>query len=44
MTGFGRAAGKSATDVVDAIQRDLASFCASAAANDDVTLMVVKVR
>jgi sigma-B regulation protein RsbU (phosphoserine phosphatase) len=41
---LGRAAGKSATEVVDAIQRDLASFCASAAASDDVTLMVVKVR
>jgi serine phosphatase RsbU (regulator of sigma subunit) len=39
-----RAAGKSATDMVAAIQRDLASFCASAAARDDVTLMVIKVR
>jgi sigma-B regulation protein RsbU (phosphoserine phosphatase) len=39
-----RAAGYSATEVVDAVQRDLAAFCDSAAARDDVTLMVVKVR
>ncbi len=41
---LGQAAGKSATEVVDAIQRNLASFCAAAAASDDVTLMVVKIR
>ena len=39
-----RVADKSATEVVDSIQRDLAAFCASAAARDDVTLMVLKVR
>ena len=38
-----QAAGKSATEVVEAVQRDLAAFCASAAARDDVTVMVVKV-
>ena len=38
-----QAAGKSATDVVSAITRDLAAFCASAAVRDDVTVMVVKV-
>jgi sigma-B regulation protein RsbU (phosphoserine phosphatase) len=38
-----QASGKAATDVVNAIQRDLAAFCASAAARDDVTVMVVKV-
>jgi serine phosphatase RsbU (regulator of sigma subunit) len=38
------AAGKSATEVVEAIQRELAAFCAMAAARDDVTLMVLKVR
>ena len=39
-----RAAGRSASEVVDSVQRDLAAFCASAAARDDVTLMVVRVR
>jgi phosphoserine phosphatase RsbU/P len=34
----------SATEVVDAIQRELAAFCGTAAARDDVTLMVLKVR
>jgi phosphoserine phosphatase RsbU/P len=38
-----QAAGKSATEVVEAVQRDLAAFCASAAARDDVTVMVLKV-
>jgi serine phosphatase RsbU (regulator of sigma subunit) len=38
------AAGKSATEVVEAIQGELAAFCAMAAARDDVTLMVLKVR
>ena len=38
-----QAAGKAATDVVSAIQRDLSAFCASAAPRDDVTVMVVKV-
>ena len=37
-------AGKSPTEVVDSIQRDLTAFCASAAARDDITLMVLKVR
>jgi serine phosphatase RsbU (regulator of sigma subunit) len=39
-----KAAGKSATEVVEAIQRDLAAFCDTAAARDDVTLMVLKIR
>jgi sigma-B regulation protein RsbU (phosphoserine phosphatase) len=38
-----QASAKTATDVVSAIQRDLSAFCASAAARDDVTVMVVKV-
>ena len=38
-----QASAKSATDVVNAIQRDLAAFCASATTHDDVTVMVVKV-
>jgi serine phosphatase RsbU (regulator of sigma subunit) len=38
-----QAAGKSATEVVEAVQRDLAAFCASAAARDDVTVMAVRV-
>ena len=39
-----RLAGKSPTEVVDSIQRDLTAFCASAAARDDITLLVLKVR
>lgn len=39
-----RAAGRPARQVVDLVQRDLAAFCGPAAARDDVTLMVVKVR
>jgi serine phosphatase RsbU (regulator of sigma subunit) len=35
---------RSATEVMDAVQRDLAAFCGTAAARDDVTVMVVKVR
>ena len=38
-----QAFGKPATEVVDAIQRDLAAFCASAASRDDVTVMVVRI-
>jgi sigma-B regulation protein RsbU (phosphoserine phosphatase) len=38
-----QASGKSATEVLDAIQRDLAAFCASAAARDDVTVMVLRI-
>ena len=38
-----QAAGKPVTEVVAAVQSDLAAFCGSAAARDDVTLMVVRV-
>jgi serine phosphatase RsbU (regulator of sigma subunit) len=38
-----RVAGKSATEVIEGIQRELAAFCGTAAARDDVTLMAVKV-
>jgi serine phosphatase RsbU (regulator of sigma subunit) len=38
------AAGKAATEVLETIQRELAAFCGTAAARDDVTLMVVKIR
>jgi sigma-B regulation protein RsbU (phosphoserine phosphatase) len=41
---FGRAIGQSATEAVDTIQRELSTFCGTAAARDDVTLMVLKVR
>ena len=41
---LGRGVSQSATEVVDAIQRELAAFCGTAAARDDVTLMVLKVR
>jgi phosphoserine phosphatase RsbU/P len=37
-------AGKSATEVLAILQRELAAFCGTAAVRDDVTLMVVKVR
>jgi serine phosphatase RsbU (regulator of sigma subunit) len=39
-----RATGQSATETVDTIQRELSTFCGTAAARDDVTLMVLKVR
>jgi serine phosphatase RsbU (regulator of sigma subunit) len=39
-----RAAGKSAPEVVDTIQRELAAFCDTAAMRDDVTLMVLRIR
>ena len=35
---------RSATETLDTIQRELSAFCGTAAARDDVTLMVVKVR
>jgi phosphoserine phosphatase RsbU/P len=35
---------RSATETLEAIQRELSAFCGTAAARDDVTLMVVKVR
>jgi phosphoserine phosphatase RsbU/P len=38
------AGGKSATEVLEMIKRELSAFCATAAARDDVTLMIVKVR
>jgi sigma-B regulation protein RsbU (phosphoserine phosphatase) len=38
-----QAAGRSATEVLEAVQRDLAAFCGSAAARDDVTLMALRV-
>jgi phosphoserine phosphatase RsbU/P len=41
---LGRATGQSATETVDTIQRELSTFCGTAAARDDVTLMVLKVR
>ena len=41
---LGSAAGQSATETVDTIQRELSTFCGTAAARDDVTLMVLKVR
>ena len=41
---LGQATGQSATEVVDTIQGVLSVFCGSAAARDDVTLMVLRVR
>ena len=41
---LGRALGQSATEAVDTIQRELSTFCGTAAARDDVTLMVLKIR
>lgn len=41
---LGGAIGQSATETVDTIQRELSTFCGTAAARDDVTLMVLKVR
>jgi sigma-B regulation protein RsbU (phosphoserine phosphatase) len=41
---LGKSTGLSATEVVDGIQRELAAFCGTAAARDDVTLMALKVR
>ena len=38
------ARGRSATEVLDTVQRGLAAFCDTAAARDDVTVMVLKVR
>jgi serine phosphatase RsbU (regulator of sigma subunit)/pSer/pThr/pTyr-binding forkhead associated (FHA) protein len=35
---------RSATEALEIVQRGLASFCGTAAARDDVTLMVVKIR
>jgi phosphoserine phosphatase RsbU/P len=35
---------RTSTDVLDAVQRELAAFCGTAAARDDVTVMVVKVK
>jgi serine phosphatase RsbU (regulator of sigma subunit)/pSer/pThr/pTyr-binding forkhead associated (FHA) protein len=35
---------RSATETLESVQKELAAFCGSAAARDDVTLMVVKVR
>ena len=36
--------GRSATEVMDSVQRGLAAFCGTAAARDDVTVMILKVR
>jgi serine phosphatase RsbU (regulator of sigma subunit) len=36
--------GRSATEVMDAVQRGLSEFCGTAAARDDVTVMILKVR
>ena len=35
---------RSATEVMDIVQQGLSAFCGTAAARDDVTVMIVKVR
>ena len=35
---------RSATEIMDVVQQGLSAFCGTAAARDDVTVMIVKVR